>query len=102
VLVYRLANLDLAIAELRDREGDLGMRFEIPHGPGAEITNPGPHRVALYELSRPQADKSCRSTRFLRSAASTCVANRASQSRRLVWWKRACRRLFCRRRSLDR
>jgi hypothetical protein len=30
------------------------MRFEIPHGPGAEIANPGPQRIALYELTRPE------------------------------------------------
>ena len=35
VLVYRVADLDQAIAELRDRGVELGTRFEIPHGPGA-------------------------------------------------------------------
>jgi hypothetical protein len=28
--------------------------FEIPHGPGVEIANPGPQRIALYELTRPE------------------------------------------------
>jgi hypothetical protein len=54
VLVYRVADLDRAIAELRDREVDVAVRFEIPHGPGAELTNPGPQRVALYQLTRPE------------------------------------------------
>jgi hypothetical protein len=57
VVIYRVTNLDRAIAELRDHEVELGRRFEIPHGPGAEITNRGPQRVAIYELTRPAADK---------------------------------------------
>jgi hypothetical protein len=57
VLVYRVVDLDRAIAELRGRGVELAMRFEIPHGPGAELTNPGPQRVALYQLTRPGADE---------------------------------------------
>jgi hypothetical protein len=57
VLVYRVANLERAIAELRNREVELGTRFEIPYGPGAELSNPGPQRLALYECTRPEADK---------------------------------------------
>jgi hypothetical protein len=57
VLVYRVADLDRATGELRDRGVELAMRFEIPHGPGAELTNPGPQRVALYQLTRPGADE---------------------------------------------
>ena len=57
VLVYRVADLDRAIAELRNREVEVAVRFEIPHGPGAELTNPGPQRVALYQLTRPEADQ---------------------------------------------
>ena len=57
VLVYRVTNLDRAIAELRDREVELAVRFEIPHGPGAELANPGPQRVALYQITRPDAEK---------------------------------------------
>jgi hypothetical protein len=57
VLVYRVENLDHAVAQLRDRQVDLGVGFEIPHGRGAEITNPGPQRLALYERTRPDADR---------------------------------------------
>jgi hypothetical protein len=56
VLVYRVANLEQAITELRERDADLARRFEIPHGPGAELANPGPQRIAIYELTRPEAD----------------------------------------------
>jgi hypothetical protein len=57
VLVYRVADLDLAIAQLRERDVEVAVRFEIPHGPGAELTNPGPQRIALYERRRPAADE---------------------------------------------
>jgi hypothetical protein len=54
VLVYRVADLDRAIDQLRERKVDLAARFEIPHGPAAEIGNPGPQRLALYQLTRPE------------------------------------------------
>ena len=57
LLVYRVEDLDRAIAQLRDRQVDLGVEFEIPHGHGAEIANPGPQRLALYERTRPEADE---------------------------------------------
>ncbi len=57
VLVYRVEDLDQAVAQLRDRQVGLGVEFEIPHGRGAEITNPGPQRLALYERTRPEADE---------------------------------------------
>jgi hypothetical protein len=56
ILVYRVEGLDRAVAELRHRRVELGAQFEIPHGRGAEITNPGPQRVAVYERTRPEAD----------------------------------------------
>ena len=57
VLVYRVDNLNRAVAELRDRHVEIGVDFEIPHGRGVEVTNPGPQRVALYERTRPGADE---------------------------------------------
>jgi hypothetical protein len=57
VLVYRVEDLDQAVAELRDRHVYLRAEFEIPHGRGAEMTNPGPQRVAVYERTRPEADE---------------------------------------------
>jgi hypothetical protein len=54
VLVHRVADLDRAVAELDDRGVAVAARFEIPHGPVAELTLPGPQRVALYQLTRPQ------------------------------------------------
>jgi hypothetical protein len=57
VLVYRVADLKHAIAELEDRGVEVGERFEIPYGPGVEIFTPGPQRLALYQLTRPDAPK---------------------------------------------
>jgi hypothetical protein len=54
VLVYRVADLERSTEELAARGVKLKVRFEIPHGPGAELENPGPQRIALYELVRPK------------------------------------------------
>jgi hypothetical protein len=54
ILVYRVADLDAAIAELRGNGCDVGEEFGIPPGPCAEMTAPGGHRVAVYELTRPE------------------------------------------------
>lgn len=55
VLVYRVSNLEQTINELRHRGVEMAARFGIPHGPGVELAMPGPQRVALYELTRPEA-----------------------------------------------
>lgn len=57
VLVYRVASLDEAIAALAARGWEPGARFGIPHGPCCEVTTPGGHRLAVYELTRPGADE---------------------------------------------
>lgn len=55
VLVFRVDDLEAAIDGLQGRGVELGERFGIPHGPGVEVINPGPQRIALYELTRPGA-----------------------------------------------
>ena len=55
VLVYRVTDLDAAVAQLEAAGADPGPRFGIPHGPCCEVTTPGGHRLALYELTRPEA-----------------------------------------------
>jgi hypothetical protein len=55
VLVHRVADLDRALADLQRRGVQVGARFEIPHGPGAELAIPGPQRIAVYQLTRPHA-----------------------------------------------
>jgi hypothetical protein len=54
VLVYRVADLDAAMAELEGRGWARAPRFEIPHGPCCAFTAPGGHRLAIYELTRPE------------------------------------------------
>jgi hypothetical protein len=54
VLVYRVADLEQALSELGDRGVGVAARFGIPHGPGAELALPGPQRVAVYQLTRPE------------------------------------------------
>jgi hypothetical protein len=56
VLVYRVDDLDRAVAELQERGWDPAPQFGIPHGPACELRTPGGHRIALYELTRPEAD----------------------------------------------
>ena len=57
VLVYRVGDLDSTLAELEQRGLELEGRFGIPHGPCAAVRAPGGQRLALYELTRPQADE---------------------------------------------
>jgi hypothetical protein len=54
VLVYRVASMEDAVAELERDGGSAGHEFGIPHGPVREVELPGGHRVAIYELTRPE------------------------------------------------
>ena len=56
VLVHRVADLDAALSELARRGMEVEERFGIPHGPCAELRTPGGQRLAVYELTRPEAD----------------------------------------------
>ncbi len=55
VLVHRVARLNEALEVLEERGLEVEARFGIPHGPGATLRSPGGQRLAIYELSRPQA-----------------------------------------------
>ena len=55
VLVYRVADLEGTLADLSRRGVEVATRFGIPHGPGAELAMCGPGRIALYQLTRPEA-----------------------------------------------
>ena len=56
ILVYRVASLRKALTALEKRGWEREETFEIPHGPCSSFVGPGGHRVALYELKRPDAD----------------------------------------------
>jgi len=55
ILVYRVGDLEAALADLETRGWKREETFEIPHGPCCSFTAPGGHRVALYQLTRPEA-----------------------------------------------
>jgi hypothetical protein len=54
ILVYRVADLEAALTELDGRGWRREHTFEIPHGPICSFQGPGGHRVALYQLTRPE------------------------------------------------
>jgi len=55
VLVFRVGDLDDAVAAIEERGFEAGERFGIPHGPGCMLDAPGGQRIAVYELTRPEA-----------------------------------------------
>jgi len=54
ILVYRVPDLGAALAELEKRGWRPEHTFEIPHGPICSFEGVGGHRVALYQLTRPE------------------------------------------------
>jgi hypothetical protein len=57
VLLHRVPSLDHAAAELERQGLDISERFGFPHGEAVEIRSPGGQRLAIYELTRPEADE---------------------------------------------
>jgi len=55
ILIYRVADYDEAIARLREAGIENIHQLEIPHGPCASFHVPDGQRVAIYELTRPEA-----------------------------------------------
>jgi hypothetical protein len=55
ILVYRVPDLRSALADLESRGWHREHTFEIPHGPCCSFRTPGGHRLALYQLTRPEA-----------------------------------------------
>jgi catechol 2,3-dioxygenase-like lactoylglutathione lyase family enzyme len=53
VLLYRVAELAPAVAELEGRGLEFEMTFGFPYGDGALFHAPGGQRLAIYELTRP-------------------------------------------------
>ena len=54
VMVYRVADLERAMHELEARGWRPGHTLEIPHGPVCSFATPAGHRLAIYELARPE------------------------------------------------
>jgi predicted enzyme related to lactoylglutathione lyase len=57
VLVYRVDDLDDALARLEGSGAEIEASFEIPHGPCAALALPGSQRIAIYQRTRPEADE---------------------------------------------
>ena len=54
ILVYRVPELAAAMAALVSRGWASEGTFEIPQGPCCSFSTPGGHRIAIYELRRPE------------------------------------------------
>jgi hypothetical protein len=55
IMVFRVPDLEAALRELGSRGWQREHTFEIPQGPVCSFRTPGGHRIALYELTRPDA-----------------------------------------------
>ena len=55
IFIYRVDNLDLASARVKEAGWTSGVVFEIPHGPCCSFETPGGHRIAIYQPTRPEA-----------------------------------------------
>ncbi len=53
ILVYRVADLDVAMTELEGLGWMRGHMLEIPQGPVSSFITPGGQRLAIYQLTRP-------------------------------------------------
>lgn len=54
ILIYRVVDHRRAVADLKRRGWMPERSLEIPHGPCSSFRSPGGHRIALYELKRPE------------------------------------------------
>lgn len=57
ILIYRVPDLAKALAQLNARGWKKRQSLEIPMGPCCSFATPGGHRIALYELTRPEVVK---------------------------------------------
>jgi hypothetical protein len=56
ILVFRVRDLEVSLAELERRGWNRERTFEIPHGTCCSFETPGGHRIAVYQLTRPEVD----------------------------------------------
>ena len=57
IMIYRVANLRAALKDLAGRGWEKEATFEIPQGPCCSFVSPAGHRVALYQLTRPNVEE---------------------------------------------
>ena len=58
ILVYRVDDLGATLERLEADGWSREATFEIPHGPICSFRTPGGHRIAVYELTRPDVGAS--------------------------------------------
>jgi hypothetical protein len=63
IFVFRVESLDAATDDLQASGATVSEEFGIPHGPVREIEAPGGHRLAIYELTRPETAEGLRGRR---------------------------------------
>ena len=63
VLIYRVVDLAATVTTYRSGGVEVSETFEFPFGHGAEVTGPGPQRVAIYERDHPDRGDSLRGRR---------------------------------------
>jgi hypothetical protein len=54
ILIYRVADLATTLARLQAAGWEQEDVFEIPHGPCCSFRTPEGHRIAVYQLTRPE------------------------------------------------
>jgi len=57
IMIYRVANLRSALKDIAARGWEKEGTFEIPQGPSCSFVSPTGHRVALYQLTRPNVEE---------------------------------------------
>ena len=57
IMIFRVAKLRDAMKALAARGWEREGTFEIPQGPCCSFVSPAGHRVALYQLTRPQVEE---------------------------------------------
>ncbi len=58
ILIFRVPDLEAAVHQIEVRGGQIGSRFEMPYGVGAQLLTPGPQRLAIYEETRADRGRS--------------------------------------------
>jgi len=57
IYIYRVHDLDKSMRELKKRGWKKTQTLEIPMGPCCSFATPSGHRIAIYELTRPEVAK---------------------------------------------
>jgi len=58
ILIFRVSNLEEAVAQITASGGQVGHRFEMPYGTGVQLITPGPQRLAIYEATHAERGRS--------------------------------------------